>query len=70
MVDIIILNIFQKIYILNIYFEFFIIANLVIFGVFFGIVCMQKNLIVIFMCIELFLVAIAFNFLLFSMFFL
>lgn len=62
-------NTLQNIYNVSITFDFLLLSCLVILFATFGIIIMHKNLIVVFMCIELFIVAVAFNFFLSAMFF-
>lgn len=50
-------------------FDLLLFSNSIILGAFFGIFCMRTNLIVMFMCFEIILVSIAFNFSLVSIFF-
>jgi len=69
MKSLLIFNTFQQISTNISPFEFFLISNFVIFSSFFGVIWMQKNLVVIFMCIELIIVALAFNFILISFFY-
>lgn len=64
-----IFNTLQNVYNVAITFDFLLLSCLVILFSTFGIVMMHKNLIVVFMCIELFIVAVSFNFFLSAIFF-
>lgn len=59
---ILIYNTLQNIYSVSVIFDFFLVSWLVLLIAGFGIIMLHKNLIVVFMCIELVLVALAFNF--------